>query len=128
MMMMWASCVDVTTAIVAGGRPDVNVAGPSSGRRGDEDGDGSLGLRLVIGVVGEHRHGAVPPDRSLVARGLAHRHGERLRTVLHADVGGVGDQVVVPDRVGRSPTHRRHQCVLALVLHAHQGDLAQEAR
>ena len=58
---------------------------------------------------------------------LAHGHVDRLGAVLHRDRGGVGAQVVHPDRVLRRAAHRPDQRVLAVVLDAHEGQLADLA-
>src|SRR6476469_10987517 len=91
-----------------------------------EHGDLAVGLRLVLGVGGEGRDGALPPLRPLVAVHLAGdvvlRHGPVLQREL-----GVRLDVVVPGGVLRGAALGGDDGVPALVLHPHDRGVAEQA-
>ncbi len=101
---------------------------PASGAaRRDEHRDDAFGLALVVRVVGVGGDGPVPPPRALVAFELADFDRERLGPVLDEHLVGMRFEVVVPDRMRGRAAHRRDERVLAVVLDAHQRDLADLA-
>ena len=55
-------------------------------------------------AYGGKRHGALPPQRPLVALELSDRHVKGRRSVLEPHLVGVGHEVVKPLRVARGPT------------------------
>jgi len=91
-----------------------------------EDRDRARGLLLVFGVGRVRGHRAVPPLRAFVAGHLAGDHFFRDRAVLEHDLR-MGDDVVVPLRVGGRAALGRHHGVTAVVLHAHDRCLAHLA-
>ena len=104
---MWSK----VTPWVPGGEPRgmqfLSAARQSAIGSSTKTGIWRVGLRLVVGVVGEGGDGALPPLRLLVAGDLAGDHVLRDRAVLQLDVR-VGDEVVVPDRVLRGAAERGH--------------------
>jgi len=68
---------------------------------GDQYGNLAGGLDLVLGIRRVRSNRAIPPDRSLIAADLPDDH---VKAPAHPGSSRppVGDQVVVPDRVGRS--------------------------
>ncbi|GAA3189662.1 hypothetical protein GCM10020255_087990 [Rhodococcus baikonurensis] len=62
----------------------------------------TIGLRLIVGVVGVRSDSALPPDRLLVAGDFTSNQVEDLRRVTQGDVR-IGLDVVIPDRILRAP-------------------------
>src|SRR5450759_1995323 len=93
----------------------------------DNNGDLTVGLLLVVGIVGIGLDGAGPPDRLFFAGHLAGHHVPSRRAVLELHLG-IGEQVEVPDRVLWGTALGRHQGIAAVVLHSHQWCFADVAR
>src|SRR5580693_525310 len=91
-----------------------------------EDRNLPIGLLLVLGVVREGRHRALPPGGLLVAEYLARVVVVGSLAVLQLDPRVLRD-VVIPDRVLWRPAQRRDDRVLAVMLDPHQRRLAKLA-
>src|SRR3954466_2439293 len=104
-----------------------NAPGSSASALQQEDGDLAVGLLLVLGVRRGLRDAPLPPLLALLALGQAGAVLVRLGAVLEID-DRVGQEVVVPGRVGRGAALGGDGGVHAVVLHAHDRVLAQLAR
>src|SRR6478735_11725772 len=91
-----------------------------------EDRDLPVGLLLVLGVRRVLLDRALPPLRALGALGDPGAVGRLVGAVLEVDLG-VLDEVVVPGRVVGRAALGRDRGVHAVVLHPHDGVLAQLA-
>ena len=93
----------------------------------DEERDPSFGLGLVFLVRRIGGDGELPQPRPLrLVSDLADPHRLYLRMIAKLD-GGVGAQVVHPDRVRGRSAHRADEDVARTVLDAHQRCLANRA-
>src|SRR5215813_10750195 len=91
-----------------------------------EDRDLPAGLLLVVRVVRVRGDSTFPPLRLLVAEHLAGGHVLANLTVPDLD-RGVGDEVVVPQRVFDGTALRRNHGVYPVMLDPHHGYLSQLA-